>query len=1286
MNIKYSKGAKGLAKIGIPVIAAIFLLQGMAYAIGGIMSGSGTIADPYLVEDYADLKAVGTTYGLGAVYRLTAEIDASASASENSGEGFAPIGNGDTPFTGKFHGGGHIIKHLYINRPATDYIGLFGYIYESTIDSLGLVDNMVSGSYFVGGIIGKNELSCTISSCFNTGNVSGLSHVGGIAGEITSATTISNCYNSGSISASSEVAGGIVGRVEHDSILCCYNTGSISATIGVAGGIAGYSDNSVVIGNCYNTGSISGSNNLGGIVGYNGPFVSVSNCYNAGGISGETSTGGIAGLLRGGAISYCYWDTQNSGQSGACGTIEGGTVTSVTGLTTAEMKDPSNLINLDLVTIWTIRPDSTYPGLKVLDNAPFSFGESLSTDRTFVLSRLLANDFDIETAGSGLAVRLISTSAGITDSVGSLTLPGGVANGSIITVKYRVGGIRTSDTLLGNIATSYITLVTLSGSGTEGDPYLIANYTDLKTVGINSTYNFDAVYRVIADIDASPSATENAGEGFIPIGTNVTPFTGVFHGSGHVISKLTINRPATDNVGLFGYANDCSIDSLGLVDNAIAGQNSVGGITGYIEQNGAISHCRNTGSVSGTGTVGGIAGNMFFAAVSHCHNTGSIFGPTLVGGIAGINHYSDINRCFNTGAINASVGMAGGIAGYSYAPGTIGNCYNTGRVVASNTVGGVVGHNGAFSTISKCYNSGGLSGTVLVGGVAGYQEFNGTIADSYWDTQVSGQSIACGDNSEGGTITAVVGLATDAMKDPASLTNLDFAGNWAMRTDSTYPGLQAMDNAPFAFRDSLISGKDVDLSQLLLNDCDLETAKANLLLHVANLSAGTTDSISALSFPDTAVGGAIITVNYRVAENMGSDTLWGNIATALIQYDDQPPSAVNLIAPANQYLSGDSQVNFIWNSATDDHGLGYYQFQTALDSSFTVYLRDTVINDTTLLLLLSSTDTINYWRIRAVDACGNQGGYSAVWQFEIDVTNPDVPTLSAPADNYWTEDSTIVCSWGEVAKKAKASQVSYVIQLDTTNTFMAPMFVDTTAILSDTFNLSEGQYYWRVMAFDLAGNFGTYSSYRTFGIDTTAPLFQSVKALPDDPSSPYGPYEVTSSIYDLSGVKTAYLFIQINGGSWDSTAMFFAADSLRDSIPEINPATDETLSVSYYIKAVDLLDHQSISSTYGFKAIGPLGVAGKPELSLPRVYALENAYPNPSRGQTTFKYQLPKDSKVSLTVYNVVGQEIKRFDLGSKPAGYHQVNWSDNLLPNGVYIYQLKAGEYSATRKLLIVR
>jgi hypothetical protein len=91
-------------------------------------------------------------------------------------------------------------------------------------------------------------------------------------------------------------------------------------------------------------------------------------------------------------------------------------------------------------------------------------------------------------------------------------------------------------------------------------------------------------------------------------------------------------------------------------------------------------------------------------------------------------------------------------------------------------------------------------------------------------------------------------------------------------------------------------------------------------------------------------------------------------------------------------------------------------------------------------------------------------------------------------------------------------------------------------------------------------------------------------------------------------------------------------------------------------------------------------------VSLPKAYALQACWPNPSSGRVSFGYQLPRASDVSLTVYNIAGQAVKRFDLGSKPAGQHKIEWNGSQTAAGVYFYRLQAGVFSAIRKLMIVR
>ncbi|MDO9258155.1 MAG: GLUG motif-containing protein [Bacteroidales bacterium] len=241
-----------------------------AFATGGTMNGSGTAGSPYLVKDYADLKAIGTgSYTLSATYRLANDIDASASATENGGSGFVPIGNETNFFTGKFHGAGHSVNNLTIQRPAANCIELFGYTSLATIDSLGVTKAKISGNYYVGCIVGFNK--GRISSCNASGSVTGVSVVGGIAGEnedtIKNCAAVSNCYASGERLSGSSV-GGIAGRCAYGVISYCHSSGNVKGDIVEVGGIAGLIESPTVT-YCYSTGNVTGGSYVGGIAGLN---------------------------------------------------------------------------------------------------------------------------------------------------------------------------------------------------------------------------------------------------------------------------------------------------------------------------------------------------------------------------------------------------------------------------------------------------------------------------------------------------------------------------------------------------------------------------------------------------------------------------------------------------------------------------------------------------------------------------------------------------------------------------------------------------------------------------------------------------------------------------------------------------------------------------------------------------------------------------------------------------------------------------------------------------------
>ena len=115
----------------------------------------------------------------------------------------------------------------------------------------------------------------------------------------------------------------------------------------------------------------------------------------------------------------------------------------------------------------------------------------------------------------------------------------------------------------------------------------------------------------------------------------------------------------------------------------------------------------------------------------------------------------------------------------------------------------------------------------------------------------------------------------------------------------------------------------------------------------------------------------------------------------------------------------------------------------------------------------------------------------------------------------------------------------------------------------------------------------------------------------------------------------------------------------------------------------------------GFWNWSPLGpfVAVEDELPdfAPGSYALSQNYPNPFNPETRIQYRLPKDSPVSLVIYNIRGQNVRRLVNWEQSAGSYVITWNgldDAGVPvaSGIYFYRLAAGEFVEVRKMLLLK
>ncbi|MCF8236118.1 MAG: T9SS type A sorting domain-containing protein [Bacteroidales bacterium] len=251
-------------------------------------------------------------------YTQTADINAWTTPSWDDNQGWTPIGNGTNNFTGSYDGGVYIIDNLYINRPSTEYIALFGKTGAATITNIGVTNVDITGESYIGGLVGWHG----------------------------SGGTVSNSYTSGSV------------HGERDGTIGGNNVG----------GIIGY-NNGGTISNSYSTASVSGYATIGGLVGdnYGG---TIEKCYATGLVSGtDADIGGLVGNSHGGYdVNDSFWDTQTSGQSSS----DGGT-----GKTTAEMQRATTFLDAgwDFTLsgdVWAMNQDvnSGYPFLRMQGETP----------------------------------------------------------------------------------------------------------------------------------------------------------------------------------------------------------------------------------------------------------------------------------------------------------------------------------------------------------------------------------------------------------------------------------------------------------------------------------------------------------------------------------------------------------------------------------------------------------------------------------------------------------------------------------------------------------------------------------------------------------------------------------------------------------------------------------------------------------------------------------------------------------------------------------------------------
>ena len=245
-----------------------------------------------------------------------------------------------------------------------------------------------------------------------------------------------------------------------------------------------------------------------------------------------------------------------------------------------------------------------------------------------------------------------------------------------------------------------------------------------------------------------------------PIGDYDNPYTGTFDGAGHTLTGLTINQSEANDIGLFGAIGEGgTVKNLKLTSVVIKGNNWVGAVAG--SNSGIIENCSAAGEITGSITVGGIAGYNDEGTITNCSAASSVTGFESIGGITGFQFNGTTTGCSATAEITGSGEWVGGIIGYQI-DGTTADCHSSATVKGRNRVGGVIGQietENKKAVLIACSSTGDVTSTSnpysWVGGVMGATSRNSSIIACYSTGKVTGSRYTGGvAGSNSGSITA----------------------------------------------------------------------------------------------------------------------------------------------------------------------------------------------------------------------------------------------------------------------------------------------------------------------------------------------------------------------------------------------------------------------------------------------------------------------------------------------------------------------------------------------------
>jgi hypothetical protein len=390
---------------------------------------------------------------------------------------------------------------------------------------------------------------------------------------------------------------------------------------------------------------------------------------------------------------------------------------------------------------------------------------------------------------------------------------------------------------------------------------------------------------------------------------------------------------------------------------------------------------------------------------------------------------------------------------------------------------------------------------------------------------------------------------------------------------------------------------------------------------------------------------------------------WINWTTPTLSNDTSFFGRTSLIYPSNLQEELDTAMTFIWNKVNDATD---YILQVSSDPTFRTIAQVDSTADTVKTIIDLKKGKRYYWRIQVKDDAGSLGPWSDQWSFLTFIAAPALPPLLVSATQIPNRTDYIKLNWNKVEN---ADQ--YFIQLATDQNFTRIINSATTSDTVITLNRTqEGlNYYWRVRAKNITGD-GPWSVVANFVIllpPTNLVLKQSKSN------------EVNLSWQDNSKVEDGYVMER----KQDQQTSFIVLDTLKVSGTEyVDKEIEGAETLIYRIKAYK----DSAESDYSNEASLTLVGIKDEEADIPTEYSISQNYPNPFNPTTKINFALPKTGLTKISIYDLLGREIRTLINKEIIAGYHEININANNFPTGVLFYRIQSGDFIQTKKMILVR